>query len=177
MARFRKDDWLELGARLLAEEGPAALTIEQLTAAAKRTRGSFYHHFGGREAFLMALMDWWRVRTIDALAARIQAMPGPDALKALLRDVPSEWDTRFELGVRQLAVSEPVVKAALREIDEARINGLAGAITILRPDIADAYSLAFVQYAATVGGQWLLPSPDDPRIPAIKTVGNALFGL
>ena len=177
MARFSREDWLALGARLLADEGPGALVIERLTAASGRTRGSFYHHFDGREAFLAALMARWRGEAIDALAARIQASPGKDALKALLREVPSGWDTKFELGVRQLAVTEPVVREALAAIDEARIQGLAAAIAILRPETDDPYSMAFIQYAATVGGQWLLPSADDPRIPALRELGNRLFGL
>ncbi|MCA8899705.1 MAG: TetR/AcrR family transcriptional regulator [Hyphomonas sp.] len=177
MARFSRDDWLALGARLLAEEGPEALTLERLTDAAGRTRGSFYHHFAGREAFLTALMDWWRAQVIDALASRLEGQSDPAAIRALLRDLPMEWDTRFELGVRRLAAREPVVEAALRELDEARIQGLAGILSVLRPDVEDAYSMAFIQYAATVGGQWILPSADDPRIPALRRLGNRLFGL
>ena len=39
-SRYKKEDWLSLGERLLAEEGPPALTVERLTVAAERTRGS-----------------------------------------------------------------------------------------------------------------------------------------
>ena len=65
----------------------------------------------------------------------------------------------------------------LAEIDEHRIQGLASMIRLLRPNTKDAYALAFVQYAALVGGQMLLVSEDDPRIPAIRKAGNRLFGL
>jgi AcrR family transcriptional regulator len=177
VSRFNKEDWLSLGADLLGKEGPDALTLERLTKAAGRTRGSFYHHFANREAFLTGLMDWWRQRAIDSLAARIQAAPGPETLRSILRAVPSEWDAAFERGIRRLAVSEPVVKDALINIDETRIAGLAATIALLRPDVEDPRSLAFIQYAAVIGGQWLLESPDDPRIPAIKLAGDALFGL
>ena len=177
MTRFTKENWIALGADLLGQEGPEALTLERLTKAAGRTRGSFYHHFPSREAFLTGLMEWWRERAIENLAARIQAAPDPATLRSILRDIPSEWDAAFERGIRRLAVSEPLVKTALMAIDEARIAGLAATIAILRPEVKDPHALAFIQYAAVVGSQWLLLSADDPRIPAIKTVGDELFGL
>jgi AcrR family transcriptional regulator len=177
MTRFSKADWLELGAQRLAEEGPDALTLERITAAAGRTRGSFYHHFKDREAFLSALMAWWQARSIDDLARRVQAAPDLDALKVILRGVALEWDARFERGVRRLAVNEPVVKTALDGVDTLRIEGLAATLKLLNPGIADAWERAFVQYAAVIGGQWLLDGADDPRIPAIQRVGNQLFGL
>ena len=177
VGRFNKEDWLALGADLLGREGPEALTLDRMTAAADRTRGSFYHHFSSREAYLAALMDWWRQRATESLAARVQAAPGQEALRAIMRAVPSEWDAAFERGIRRLAVSEPVVRDALDSIDQIRIAGLAATIALLRPEVEDPHALAFIQYAAVVGGQWLLQSSDDPRIPAIKRAGDALFGL
>lgn len=177
VGRFNKEDWLALGADLLGREGPEALTLDRMSAAADRTRGSFYHHFSSREAFLAGLMDWWRQRATESLAARVQAAPGPEALRAIMRAVPSEWDAAFERGIRRLAVSEPVVRDALNSIDQIRIAGLAATIALLRPEVEDPHALAFIQYAAVVGGQWLLQSSDDPRIPAIKRAGDALFGL
>ena len=44
-ARLGRDDWLALGLERLAAEGPRALRLENICAAAGRTRGSFYHHF------------------------------------------------------------------------------------------------------------------------------------
>ena len=46
--------------QLLSEEGPPALSLERLTEAAGRTKGSFYHHFQGRDGFLAALVAHWR---------------------------------------------------------------------------------------------------------------------
>jgi AcrR family transcriptional regulator len=57
--------------RASGEEGPAALTIERLTAAARRTRGSFYHRFADRDAFVRALMERWREQTIEISGKRI----------------------------------------------------------------------------------------------------------
>jgi AcrR family transcriptional regulator len=176
MARFAKEDWLELGARLLGDEGPAALTIERMTAAAARTRGSFYHHFKGRDDFLAALMKWWARQAVDAAAARFAAAADAAGLRKLMRQETLHWDMKFERNVRQLGAGEPLVADALRHIDEARMAGMAMLIAKLHPEIEEPQMLAFVQYAAIVGGQWLL-EPGDARIGALKLLGDRLFGI
>ncbi|MBI1867795.1 MAG: TetR/AcrR family transcriptional regulator [Methylocystis sp.] len=177
MSRFKKDDWLALGARLLAQEGPEALTLERLTAAAKRTRGSFYHHFSDRDAFVRAMMERWRRQVIDEAGKRYADDPSPKAWRALLREAPFEIDYRFERAVRRLAAVEPIARAILEEVDRARIDGLAWVIGQLRPEVDDPAAVAFIQYAVVVGGQWLLDDPNDPRIPAIRKTGDRLFGI
>jgi AcrR family transcriptional regulator len=175
--RYRKEDWLDLGARLLAEEGPGALTIERLTAAAKRTRGSFYHHFEDRDAFVRALMERWREQVIDIASKRYADDPSPKAWRKLIREGPFEIDFRFEREIRRLAASEPIVREVLKEVDRARIEGLACVISHLRPEVDDPQSFAFIQYCAMIGGQWLLDDINDPRLPAIRETGDRLFGV
>ncbi|WP_330083781.1 helix-turn-helix domain-containing protein [Methylocystis iwaonis] len=177
MSRFKKEDWLALGAKLLAEEGPAALTIDRLTAAARRTRGSFYHHFEDRDAFLRAMMERWRTQVIEIAGKRYEAAQSEAEIRALMREQPFELDFRFEREIRRLAASEPIVCEILNQVDCARIEGLACLLTHMRPDIDDPMSFAFVQYCAVVGAQWLLEDPNDPRLPAIRRTGNRLFGL
>jgi AcrR family transcriptional regulator len=177
MARFTRTDWLELASRLLAEEGPSGLVIERLTEAAGRTRGSFYHHFESRDAFLAALMEHWRAKVIEQADQPYRDNPSLAALKALLRQAPDALDHAFERELRRLAASEPIVRDGVKRVDDERICGLAFLIGLFRPEMADPEAMAFIQYAVIVGGQWLLDSDDDPRLPAIRRVGAALFGL
>jgi AcrR family transcriptional regulator len=175
--RYRKEDWLDLGARLLAEEGPGALTIERLTAAAKRTRGSFYHHFEDRDAFVRALMERWREQVIDIASKRYADDPSPKAWRKLMRDGPFEIDFRFEREIRRLAASEPIVREVLKEVDRSRIEGLACLISQLRPEVEDPRSFAFIQYGALVGAQWLFDDENDPRLGMIRKTADRLFGV
>jgi AcrR family transcriptional regulator len=175
-SRLSRSDWLKLAARLLGEEGPAAMTIERMTEAAGRTRGSFYHHFQSREGFLVALMDWWHARLMEGYDETFLTAGSNDALRECMRKEPLSWDALFERGLRQLAVAEPIVAATLKEIDEMRIAGVAAMIARLRPEVDDPQSLAFIQYAVVVGLQWLL-SPGDPRGNTLVAAGYKLFGL
>ncbi|MEV0081899.1 TetR/AcrR family transcriptional regulator [Saccharopolyspora sp. NPDC050642] len=42
-----KQDWLDAGLEILADQGVPALTIDRLATKLGLTKGSFYHHFGG----------------------------------------------------------------------------------------------------------------------------------
>jgi len=177
MTRFRKKNWLELGQSLLKTEGPAALTIERMTEHAGKTRGSFYHHFESRDAFLSALVEDWQASSLSALAKRLEGAESLDAKRAIMRNVSMEWDSGFERQLRFLAAQEPMVARLLAQVDDLRIAGLTSMIQLLQPEIEAPGAYAFVQYAAIVGGQMILTSADDPRLPAIRKVGNQLFGL
>src|SRR5271154_5169142 len=106
--RFAKTDWLQLGERLLSEEGPQALSLERLTEAAGRTKGSFYHHFQSRDGFLAALAAHWRDRGGEPAARPPRDDPSPAAGRALRLDAPFQLNQPFERALRRLAVSEPV---------------------------------------------------------------------
>ncbi len=69
------------------------------------------------------------------------------------------------------------MREGVKRVDTERIAGLAFLIGLFRPEVDDPESMAFLQYAVVVGGQWLLESDDDPRMPGIRRVGEALFGL
>lgn len=176
MARFTKEDWLDLGARLLADEGPAALTLERLTAAAQRTRGSFYHHFTDREDFVLAMIARWRKRVIDGEAARYLADPRPEAWRKLMREAPDVVDYRFERELRRLAAAEPPARAALEDVDRMRIEGATHVLDAIHPGRADNEARAAILYAALVGAQWLFDA-DDPRAPEFRAATYKLFGL
>ncbi len=175
--RFSRANWLELGLELLREHGADALTIERLTAAAGKTRGSFYHHFADRDVFLSDLMAHWRRQALEERAAQLPCDGTPDGLRAFLREEPFRMDHRFERVLRQLAVAEPVVRRGLDEVDRARVEGLALLIATIRPEVDDPRSEAFVQYAVAVGSQWLIDDPADPRLPGIRQAAYRLFGL
>lgn len=177
MSRFRKENWLTLGAKLLAEEGPGALTIDRLTAVALRTRGSFYHHFEDRDAFVRAMMERWRAHVIDEAGKRYEQAQSPNELRRLMREQPMALDHKFERALRRFAASEPIVRQAVAEVDAKRIEGLACVLSHIDPDLDDPQSAAYVQYAALVGLQWLVDDTNDPRMRGILNAGNRIFRL
>src|ERR1700679_183310 len=54
IGRFTRLDWLTLGEQRLSADGPGALSLERLTQAAGRGKGSFWKHFQSPPFFLSA---------------------------------------------------------------------------------------------------------------------------
>lgn len=176
-SRFTNSDWLSLGERLLCEEGAAALSLERLTEAAGRTKGSFYHHFQSRDDFLAALTRRWRETVVEPAARPYRDDPRPAAWQALLHDAPLQLNQPFERAVRRLAVGEPIVRAGVERVDRERIDSLTFLVSQLRDDLEDPRAFAILMYAVIVGAQWLLKSADDPRAPSLRQMFEAVFVL
>jgi AcrR family transcriptional regulator len=175
-SRFTKRHWLKLGERLLSAEGPGALSLERLTEAAGRTKGSFYHHFGGRDDFLAALTQHWRETVVEPAARPYRDDPRPAAWRALLRAAPFQLNQPFERALRRLAVGEPIVRDGVERVDRERIDNLTFLVSQLREDLEDPRAFAVLLYAVIVGAQWLL-KPDDPRASALRLMLETIFAL
>src|SRR5215217_8340553 len=60
---------LDAAAELFATRGVDGASIDAIAAAADRTSGAIYDHFGGKEGLLFALLEGW----VDDVAAVIGA--------------------------------------------------------------------------------------------------------
>ena len=78
------DPWIEAAYVLLAEQRHSAVTIERLTAATAKTRGSFYHHFGSMETFVARLVADWQERNTERIVRLAQATREPGKRRRVL---------------------------------------------------------------------------------------------
>lgn len=175
--RFDAEHWIELGLSLLARHGPEALTIERLTEAAKKTRGSFYHHFEDQRAFLTALGDYWLKREIDNKIAEIDRLALTGKRREVLARHAAQIDHALERELRRLAASEPVIADIVARSDEKRIAYLVRLFrSELGLDAAEALTRARLQHCFFVGMQMVFPQAE-PRfqLGLQKAMGEALW--
>lgn len=64
---------IEAAAELFARKGFHAVSAEAVADAAGRTTGALYSHFDGKEGLLLALLEVWKERTAEELAAEIES--------------------------------------------------------------------------------------------------------
>lgn len=171
--------------KAFAEQGYAETSMDALCAEAGLTRGALYHHFGGKEGLLEAV-----VRQIDAeMSARIEAVydaiPDPwdafkDCCKAylsmalepeiqriMLRDAPAVLGQRFR------DIDEETAVAAIMEA----LEDLIGQGRLRR---ADPEALARLINGALVDGAlWIAGSldPEMARDRAVEGLDLLLEGL
>lgn len=175
--RFGREDWIELGLALLARHGPEALTLERLTEAAKKTRGSFYHHFEDHQAFLAALGEFWLTHEVDAKIAEIDRQALTGKRREILARHAAQIDHALERELRRLAAKEPVVASVVARSDEKRIAYL---VRLFRSDLGldatEALTRARLQHCFFVGAQSVFPDAE-PRflLNLQNTMGATLW--
>jgi AcrR family transcriptional regulator len=130
--RATRDQLIEVATRLFAEHGYEGTSIEAVLSAAGVSRGALYHHFAGKEALFIAVVQAVSARVIadltplimtakdpaEALRTAAQAWVGlagdPVIQRVVLVDAPSVlgWD-------RWRAMDEGRTLGAMRELLQA----------------------------------------------------------
>lgn len=171
MPRYSKADWLELGLKLLTVDGPSLIRIETLCAQAMRTKGSFYHHFKDREAFVRDLMDHWEKSLTARVIEKTERASDPKARLAVLNRLAGRIDAGLERAIRRWAGAEPIVAEAVAQVDKRRIDYLARLWQDAKNISSQkAIDLAVMNHATWVGFQQLYVSVGDERRTRIDAI-------
>ena len=120
--RLTQTDWLELGLKALASKGDGAIRIDTLCAIAKRTKGSFYHHFQTREVFVDALLAHWTQKLTNSVIDETEKAMTPVAKLMALNALTTDFDGGVERELRRWAGHDKAVKAAIEAVDQRRVK-------------------------------------------------------
>jgi len=164
MPRYSKTDWLELGLKILTNEGPSAIRIETLCEQAMRTKGSFYHHFKDRSAFVTDLMSHWEKNLTARVIEKTERAANPQARLRVLNRLAGRIDADLERAIRRWAGAENSVADAVARVDKRRIDFLARLWQEAKNiSSQQAIDLAVMNHATWVGFQQLYVSVGDER--------------
>jgi AcrR family transcriptional regulator len=152
--RLSRGDWLAHGLRILTEQGPEELKVDRLCVHLGVTKGSFYHHFADRQAFVEALLAYWEEQNTDRMIrAAEQVAPGQRG--PLLSTLVRRADQAPEVALRAWARHEAAVARFVESVDRKRIDYLAKLIRAGSKRGTGAKLAAKLLYAHLVGVQQL----------------------
>ena len=155
-----RDDWLDEGLRVLADEGAPGLRTDRIAARLGLTKGSFHHHFPGAAGYRRALLAHYEAHTRDALdraLASAARMPPLDALAALREQAAEVLDPRLETAVRAWAFQDAEARATQERIDDARLAALTALWQPLLDDAESARIAALLPHLLVIGAAMALP--------------------
>ncbi|OLT04465.1 TetR family transcriptional regulator [Pseudonocardia sp. CNS-004] len=162
--RLTVQDWTVAALAALARGGIAAVAVEPLAASLGATKGSFYWHFGNRDALLeAALLEWERTDTDDVIAL-VETEPDLRLRLRRLLAVALGDSTRKSEHVEvalQSAANHPLVAPVLARVTARRIGYLTALFGELGFDPDDAGRRAMLAYTAYLGHAQLAHSTPD----------------
>jgi len=151
--RTPRSTWIDTGLEALASGGPDAVRIEPLAQRLGVTRGGFYWHFAGRDAFLGELLDAWERRSTDDVLERVEREGGDPEhkLRRAGRLTFSDELTPIDLAVRDWARRDPGVAERLRRVDNRRMTYLRELIVAARPGADDVEARGMIAFSLAIG--------------------------
>lgn len=153
--KISREDWFRAGLSALADGGPEALKIDRLCRQLAVTKGSFYHYFSQREAFIDELLAFWRANYTQALIAALSPQDPPHERAAQLSEAVAKADHPTEVALRSWALSDSRVAKAVAEVDSERLDFITALLAEVGYKQADSELLAKLLYAQTLGCQQL----------------------
>ena len=123
--RFSREEWLRCAADIVAKEGGAHTTIDNLCARLGVTKGSFYAHFADRKDFVRQFVQQWSKASTQSVISEIDKLqdePAEARLLALMRHLRGLKTKRVEVALRAWAENDSVVAEGVRLTDEKRYD-------------------------------------------------------
>ncbi|NPU85221.1 MAG: TetR/AcrR family transcriptional regulator [Syntrophaceae bacterium] len=165
--RDTKTIWLEEGLKILAKEGPSSLSIDRLTLAIGKTKGSFYHHFSSRDSYIEALLEYHEKSMVDEVVERTNEAGDPHARMKKLTKLAFQISGELELAMRAWALYDPKVRTFQDRLDRRRLE-YAKALYVESGMSADkAQQLSRRDYSFFIGLQQLKHHYDEKEFRSI----------
>lgn len=148
---------LRAGAELFAARGLDGPSLDDICAAAGKTRGAFYVHFEDRDAFLVAVMERIGLPLLDEIFDGATDL-ATVATRFLSAAVTGAYPLTREGGVRphqliDACMRSPAIRARYVALVRDAIDRLAA---ILATEVAHAREVATFLLAAVIGAQTML---------------------
>ena len=125
--KLTRSDWLGAALDALLREGVEGIHVEPLAQSLGVTKGSFYWHFKDLQDLLASVIEYYTTRMVGAVRDHDNLTGTPEAnLLTVMEDIARENRGRYEAAMRTWAASDERVAAAVRRVDEARLNWTRG---------------------------------------------------
>ncbi|MEA5466945.1 TetR/AcrR family transcriptional regulator [Leptothoe sp. PORK10 BA2] len=123
ISKLGRQDWIDLGLRVIAESGIEAVRVEPLAKLLDVTKGSFYWHFKNRDELLEAILHDWVSRETDSIIEKVEVAGGDASAKLLhLFELAIQDDGQVENAIRAWAVNDSKVAAVINQVDQRRLD-------------------------------------------------------
>lgn len=168
-----RNDWIEAAIEVLAEQGIAGLRVEVLAKNFGVTKGSFYWHFKDRQDLLSAVLQVWKEGRLRDIEKQSSAVPGKELEQIHhVIDVYSAVRNRkgisIELAVRDWARRDPVVSAAVEEVDTYRLECTCKLFVSLGLSDDEARARSLLVFAYVFGHSLMAYDRNNPKVPEFK---------
>ena len=153
MKKVDRNQWFVIGLNVLKNDGYSKITIDNLCALLKITKGAFYHHFKNIDGYVDALMKYWlEVNTFEFIR-EVDKLSTPKEQQQKLADMAAYASIQNESVIRAWGYSSPIVRNYVAQADSIRLEYASKLNEAAGLDAKQAMNLAIIQYSMLIGMQ------------------------
>lgn len=177
MKKVDKNAWFEQGLKVLESEGFQRLTIDNLCALLRITKGSFYHHFNNIDGYTESLMNYWRDKnTLDFISAT-ETLDNVNEKYARLHELAASASQKVEQMVRAWGFTNETVRKYLQQVDDMRVEYLIKLNRQAGYKKKEARYRAILEYGTLIGIQQLNPDISKEEFQDLYLLFNHQMGI
>lgn len=153
MKKVDKEQWFIVGLDVLAKDGFARITIDNLCGLLQITKGAFYHHFKNIDGYIDALMKYWlEVNTFEFIR-ETEKLHDIKEQQQKLADMAAYASIRNESVIRAWSYSSSIVRGYVSQADTIRLEYAAKLNEAMGLKAKQAMDMAVIQYSMLIGMQ------------------------
>lgn len=164
MKKVDKEQWFIVGLDVLAKDGFARITIDNLCGLLQITKGAFYHHFKNIDGYIDALMKYWLNHNTIQVIEEADKLPSAKERIEFIGNAVIQRSHKSEQVIRAWGFSNPIVQKYVQQVDELRIEYSTKQRVMLGMSEDEAKNITVLEYAIFVGGQQLFPNMDKKEL-------------
>ncbi|MDD3039254.1 TetR/AcrR family transcriptional regulator [Bacteroides sp.] len=164
MKKVDKEQWFIVGLDVLAKDGFARITIDNLCGLLQITKGAFYHHFKNIDGYIDALMKYWLNQNTIQVIEEADKLPSAKERIEFIGNAVIQRLHKSEQVIRAWGFSSPIVKKYVQQVDDLRIEYSTKQRVLLGLSEEEAKNITVLEYAIFVGGQQLFPDMDKKEL-------------
>lgn len=177
MKKIEKIDWFTEGLKILATDGFAKITIENLCSILKVTKGSFYHHFGNVDGYIESLMKYWLEENTLSFIEKAEKMQDVYEKRKVIYNMAMMSSIK-EQPIRAWGYSNKTVAFYVRKADKIRLDYVVKLEEQRGLSKKKARHSAIIQYTVLLGVQQLSANIDEyKKMISIVVKSNKLESL
>lgn len=148
------------GLEILSQHGPQRLTVDALCTRLGVTKGAFYHHFQGYDAYKTGLLQFFEqegtLRIIEAVEQEATPLERLHRLLAIIVAY-SEHHDAYEASIRGWAQHDADVRIVQARVDARRQAYVQGLLEAHTHDDARARLMTRLLYSLLLGAEHMHP--------------------
>lgn len=119
-----RESWVTAAMEALLELGIGSVSISKLAEKLNITRGSFYHHFSGREDLLIAMLQHWEESLTVNIRAEVEVLrlSPRETLKQLILIIRKRKAAEYDAAFRAWGLHDPLCRKELERVDSFRLG-------------------------------------------------------